>query len=146
MLRSMNKHKLLSRLSFLRILTGIGAGFFLWIWYRMSEDQEWKEDQEDFRHKGAIPLGVSYYKKYYLYRNKDQVVAFSTVCTHAGCRIGKTNGNFLQCSCHGSRFEAATGKALKGPAIQPLQQLDCQYDSKSCEWIVKMSAGSSQQG
>ena len=146
MLRSMNKHKLISRLSFLRILTGIGTGFFMWIWYRMSEDQARKENQEEFRHKGAIPLGVSYYEKYYLYRINDLVVAYSTVCTHAGCRIGKTNGNFLQCSCHGSRFDAATGKALKGPAIHPLHQLDCRYDTTTSEWIVKMHPVSTHQG
>ena len=137
---------LLSRKSFLKLLTGVGAGFFVWIWYSMSEEQELNENQAEFRHKEAIPLGVSYYEKYYLYRYNDQVVAFSTVCTHAGCRIGKTNGDTLQCSCHGSRFDAATGKALKGPAIYPLQQLDCRFDSKTCEWIVKLHSVSKQQG
>ena len=48
----------------------------------------------------------------------NEVVAFSAVCTHAGCAVG-TSGQMLVCPCHGSAFDAS-GKVTKGPAGQDL--------------------------
>lgn len=48
-----------------------------------------------------------------------QVVAFSAVCTHQGCTVAPV-GKSLKCPCHGSVFDAATGKNLRGPAQRPL--------------------------
>ena len=47
------------------------------------------------------------------------VVAFSAKCTHRACTV-KPAGQTLNCPCHGSKFEAATGKVLNGPATAPL--------------------------
>ena len=46
-------------------------------------------------------------------------VAYSAICTHAGCRVEYTNGS-LFCPCHGSLFDSRTGAVLQGPATQPL--------------------------
>ena len=51
-----------------------------------------------------------------------QVVAFSAVCTHAGCTVAPQGAEF-DCPCHGSRFDAATGDVLNGPATDPLPKL-----------------------
>jgi Rieske Fe-S protein len=48
-----------------------------------------------------------------------KVHAFSAVCTHQGCTVA-LSGGVLQCPCHGSRFAAATGAVLQGPAARPL--------------------------
>ncbi|MET8284750.1 Rieske (2Fe-2S) protein [Streptomyces sp. NPDC005132] len=67
-----------------------------------------------------------------LYRDRNVVVsragngalkAFSTICTHAGCAIDKLQGTTLVCPCHGSEFDAATGKVLRAPATAPLKEL-----------------------
>ncbi|MFE2316643.1 Rieske (2Fe-2S) protein [Streptomyces sp. NPDC059441] len=67
-----------------------------------------------------------------LYREANVVVsraengslkAFSTICTHAGCAINKLQGTTLICPCHGSEFDAATGKVLQAPATAPLKEL-----------------------
>jgi Rieske Fe-S protein len=50
------------------------------------------------------------------------VVAFSAVCTHQGCTVAP-QGKEFDCPCHGSRFDAATGDVLDGPARQPLPKL-----------------------
>ena len=134
----MDKQTLLSRNSFLKLITGLGTGLFLWTWYRLGESQELQESQVEFRHSVDIPLGVNHFGKYYLYRKGDTVLAFSTTCTHAGCRIGKAGNDILRCGCHGSRFEAATGKPMQGPALHPLQQLDCRFDSNNNQWVVKL--------
>ncbi|MEU6244795.1 Rieske (2Fe-2S) protein [Streptomyces sp. NPDC047024] len=49
--------------------------------------------------------------------------AYSTICTHAGCAINKLQGTTLTCPCHGSEFDAATGKVLAAPATVPLNEL-----------------------
>ena len=134
----MENRSILSRKSFVKLLAGICTGSFLWSWYDLSKEQFRNEDREEFRHGENISLGVSYFGKYYLSRADDLVIAFSTICTHAGCRIGKTNSNVLQCGCHGSSFDAASGNPVKGPALYPLRKLDCRFDSKSGEWIVNL--------
>ena len=48
-----------------------------------------------------------------------EAVAFSARCTHMGCTV-KPSGAKLQCPCHGSQFDALTGKVQKGPAEKPL--------------------------
>lgn len=46
-------------------------------------------------------------------------VAFSAKCTHKGCTVAPS-GDKLNCPCHGSVFEALTGKNIGGPAPSPL--------------------------
>lgn len=50
------------------------------------------------------------------------VVCFSAICTHNGCVVDATAKEF-DCACHGSRFEAATGKVLRGPAVAGLDKI-----------------------
>jgi Rieske Fe-S protein len=49
--------------------------------------------------------------------------AYSAICTHAGCPINKLQGTTLICPCHGSEFDAVTGKAVQTPATEPLAEL-----------------------
>ncbi|MGW3667226.1 Rieske (2Fe-2S) protein [Streptomyces sp. NPDC005141] len=67
-----------------------------------------------------------------LYQDQNVVVsraengsltAFSSICTHAGCAINKLEGTTLVCPCHGSEFDATTGKVLRAPATAPLDEL-----------------------
>jgi Rieske Fe-S protein len=48
-----------------------------------------------------------------------QVVAFSAICTHMGCTVNPAGKQFA-CPCHGSKYDAATGAVLNGPAPKPL--------------------------
>jgi len=134
----MGSQKLISRNSFFRIVAGLVLGLVAWLWYRLSGFQTERESRMEFRHGNDIPLGISYFEKYYLIRTENSLRAFSTTCTHAGCRIGKGNETSLQCSCHGSRFEAETGNPLKGPAIKPLQEFECSFDEKAGQWVVRL--------
>jgi Rieske Fe-S protein len=53
---------------------------------------------------------------------KGNVVAFSAICTHMGCTVAP-HGSILQCPCHGSTYDLATGKNTGGPAPKPLAKL-----------------------
>lgn len=119
-------------------MAGLGTGLFGLTWYRLSKVESGKELQTEFRHHADIPLGVSYFGKYYLHQSDKGLRAFSTKCTHAGCRIGKEHGGLLACSCHGSQFDAATGQPVTGPALKPLQELECYFDKNLGQWVITM--------
>jgi Rieske Fe-S protein len=51
-----------------------------------------------------------------------RAVCFSAVCTHQGCTVAPA-GAKLDCPCHGSQFNALTGKVLQGPATQSLPKI-----------------------
>ena len=46
--------------------------------------------------------------------------AFTAVCTHQGCIVGKVEDNTIMCPCHGSAFSAEDGSVTNGPATEPL--------------------------
>jgi len=61
------------------------------------------------------------------------VVAFSKVCTHAGCPVGLYQAETFElfCPCHQSTFSVLDGaQPTFGPATRPLPQLPIQVDSE----------------
>lgn len=62
----------------------------------------------------------------------DDFVAFSKVCTHAGCPVGLYDpvANQLFCPCHQSVFDVGrAAEPIEGPATRPLPQLPLQFDA-----------------
>ncbi|HEU4919643.1 MAG TPA: Rieske (2Fe-2S) protein, partial [Candidatus Limnocylindrales bacterium] len=56
----------------------------------------------------------------------DGIVAYSKLCTHAGCPVGlyRSAQHVLICPCHQSEFDVLTGATpVSGPAARPLPQL-----------------------
>lgn len=51
-----------------------------------------------------------------------EVVAFSAICTHQGCIVVPEQKG-LNCPCHQSLFDPATGSVLQGPATDPLPEV-----------------------
>ena len=70
----------------------------------------------------------------------EGIVAYSKVCTHAGCAVALYRnplfdpvepGHALVCPCHYSTFDPARGaKVLFGPAGRPLPQLPLMIDAE----------------
>ncbi len=59
-------------------------------------------------------------------------VAYSKICTHAGCPVGlyRAETRSLLCPCHQSQFDVLRGcKPYFGPAARPLPQLPLTVDS-----------------
>jgi ubiquinol-cytochrome c reductase iron-sulfur subunit len=60
-------------------------------------------------------------------------VAYSKICTHAGCPVGlyRAESQSLICPCHQSQFDVADGaKPFFGPAARPLPQLPLGVDEE----------------
>ncbi|HVH95193.1 MAG TPA: Rieske (2Fe-2S) protein [Nocardioidaceae bacterium] len=51
---------------------------------------------------------------------KGAFKAYTAVCTHQGCTVGKVEGGQIICPCHGSHFSIKDGNPVAGPAQKPL--------------------------
>jgi ubiquinol-cytochrome c reductase iron-sulfur subunit len=71
----------------------------------------------------------------------DEYVAYSKVCTHAGCPVGLYQEQLLQllCPCHQSLFDVTKGaQPVFGPAPRPLPQLPLYIDD---DGFIRAQAG-----
>ncbi|MGH9126154.1 MAG: Rieske 2Fe-2S domain-containing protein [Acidimicrobiales bacterium] len=74
----------------------------------------------------------------------EGLVAYSKVCTHAGCPVGlyEAGSHQLLCPCHQSTFDVLNGaKPIFGPAAQPLPQLPLTVGE---DGVVRAQGGFSQ--
>ncbi len=61
---------------------------------------------------------------YVVHPSGDTFVAFSAVCTHAGCTVQFDSGSQqFVCPCHGGTFDARTGQVVGGPPPSPLPSI-----------------------
>lgn len=61
---------------------------------------------------------------------EGDVVAFSAICSHQQCIVAPAQTEF-HCPCHGSRYDAATGDVLQGPALKPLTPVPVSVEGDS---------------
>jgi len=52
-------------------------------------------------------------------RSGKRVIALSGVCTHMGCLLKYNRKGFIECPCHGGRFDL-NGTVIAGPPPKPL--------------------------
>lgn len=68
----------------------------------------------------------------------DTVVAYSRVCTHAGCLVGyDASSRILVCPCHGAEFDPAHGaEVIGGPAPAPLTPIKVTVDRQTGQVVI----------
>jgi Rieske Fe-S protein len=75
-----------------------------------------------------FPIGVYRFEA-------EKYAATYLECSHQGCEV-ETEGDHLQCPCHGSEF-TNTGKLLKGPAEADLKSFKVETDQNNIYIILK---------
>lgn len=67
-----------------------------------------------------------------------RVVAYSRICTHAGCAVGYNSGaKLMVCPCHGAEFDPAQhARPVAGPAPTALRSIPVVVDRASGNIIV----------
>jgi thiosulfate dehydrogenase [quinone] large subunit len=68
----------------------------------------------------------------------SRIVAFDTICTHAGCTVDyDVRAQRLICPCHSAAFDPTNhGAVLVGPAVTPLRELTVTIDPTSGQVVV----------
>lgn len=60
--------------------------------------------------------------------SEGEFKAFSSVCTHQGCPVGKVENGQIVCPCHGSAFSVEDGSVKAGPATAPLEAVEIKVE------------------
>jgi len=65
-----------------------------------------------------------------IHLDNGQFVAYSSICTHAGCQVQfDPAGRDIACPCHGAVYDPYNNaQVVAGPAPYPLQKIPIQYD------------------
>lgn len=64
-----------------------------------------------------------------IHLDNSQFVAFSSICTHAGCLV-QFNAKEIKCPCHGAVFNPYNNaQVVVGPAPTPLRKIPIQFDA-----------------
>lgn len=71
---------------------------------------------------GAVPASVGAVPVLVTQPTDGEIRAFDAVCPHQGCTVQPGDGE-LECPCHRSRFDLATGEVLGGPSPSPLPEI-----------------------
>ena len=132
--------KYINRKTFIRLAATALAVAFLAIWDRLTSRQKVLHDRPVVTRLNVAILGTGTYlfEKFIVVKSADDLKVFSNKCTHAGCRINQELDGQLICPCHGSRYEAATGKVIQGPAGLNLPLIPFTTDAKTGETIIKI--------
>jgi len=136
----LDKSGLISRKIFLRLLITGTVAAFVALWSIMTGKNKMLREQPVVSKINAAKLGtgIFLFDKYIVVKSAASLKVFSNKCTHAGCRINQEIDGQLVCPCHGSRYDAATGKVLQGPAGLPLSLIPFSTDAKTGEITIKI--------
>jgi Rieske Fe-S protein len=66
-----------------------------------------------------------------IHLDNDQFVAYSAICTHAGCQVQfNPYAREITCPCHGAVYDPYNNaEVIAGPVPLPLQKVQIQYDA-----------------
>lgn len=133
-------HKYINRKTFIRLAATALAVAVLALWNSLTNRQKNLLERPVVTRLDTAKLGTGTYlfERFIVVKSADALMVLSNKCTHAGCRINRETDGQLICPCHGSRYEAATGKVMQGPAGLDLPSVPFTTDLKTGEIIIKV--------
>jgi nitrite reductase/ring-hydroxylating ferredoxin subunit len=65
--------------------------------------------------------------------------AFDDVCSHQQCSLseGDLDDTVIECPCHGSQFDVASGDVVQGPAVDPLDVFEVREEDGELQVSVE---------
>ena len=134
MLKQNTKH---NRRFFIKSLfIGLGIGFVA-LWDKVVITHKKIKEQKFFKLSFNTNREITFHDDFIIINKEDKTKVFSSRCTHLGCKIDKSKNGQLLCPCHGSTFDI-NGNATKGPAVEPLKELEFEIDELKSQIIVKV--------
>ena len=104
----------------------------------MLRDVRTRQEPETVHLPADLPEGLSVAGPVLIHRDPSGGLrAFSSRCTHLGCRLDRIQGDEAVCPCHGSRFHP-DGSVAQGPAARPLAPAKLEPDGSSGGWIARV--------
>lgn len=109
---------------FLSVLSWLFLVPLAYLAWRMERRQRGFQTGQTIRVAMPSSDGISFpHPGLILRKEQGKLTAYSAECPHLGCHIREWNGDYLQCPCHGSRFDA-DGNVIRGPAGSALRKLE----------------------
>ena len=62
--------------------------------------------------------------------SEGEIAAYSSKCTHQGCKVNLPKNDSVRCPCHGSVFDAK-GKLVSGPAREDLKKFSAELSGST---------------
>ncbi len=131
----MNNNKKISRRKLFKQLAlsfTIPSSF---LWYFGTKRKINTTSKERILIPSSLPEGISFLKNSIIHKNSKNIKAFSSKCTHLGCKINSVKNDQLVCPCHGSKFNL-DGAPQNGPATKPLSELEIIKDKSTEELVI----------
>ena len=82
-----------------------------------------------------LPNGISFINNTIINKNSNNMKAFSSKCSHLGCKINKVENDTFVCPCHGSKFNL-DGIPQNGPATKPLHELEIIKEKATGDLVI----------
>ncbi len=92
-------------------------------------------------HKRVTTRGVLVHERFVLFDQDGRQWALSRKCTHLGCKLNYSEERgLLECPCHTSQFDSASGAVLQGPAKRSLPAYPVEKREKDPFYVVTITS------
>lgn len=117
-----------------------GAGIILgtaFLWEKLVRSQKQLSQIQSITIPFNLNQEFTFHRDVIVANKNNNIVVYSSKCTHLGCTIGHAENGELVCPCHGSKFDIE-GNPLNGPAVRPLQKLAYQLDKNKQQITIEL--------
>jgi len=129
-----NKQKI-SRKNFFKVIAAIISIPFTVLWFTGTKRVISTAKKKKILVPQNLSDGITFLESAIIKKDGKSLTAFSSKCTHLGCKINSTVNDNLVCPCHGSKF-SFDGIPQNGPATVPLNKLEIVKDKSTGELVV----------
>lgn len=125
----MAKQKKISRRDWLKLLASLFTFSGFGLWGSAGKRKLSVKNKKTISLPKNLNDGITFFDKIIVHKKEKNIEAFSSTCTHLGCKLSEIKDDKIICPCHGSQF-SFNGETEKGPAVKPLKKINIKMDKK----------------